>query len=300
MFNNEREIKKRFDREKQIHNEYTDNCARVERLEKEEADLTDAFSHHPQGRNALHPGSGHEAERHAELAQHGEQAFIFISTVCGLYFTYVSTEIPLPWFLTLILLAAFWAVISYYLARGLRTGVVWSLNVRSENSASEKRVRWFAALLIVLFVVLIVRYSIVRFTAADNDAETVGFLQVALETTALLIAATAGAIYFYWSSIPDLVKRIDRNREEQQKLNARNKQLEAEKRSLDLEVQQLQSGAPIKQDTLPNPFDAADTGEKASLHKAQENGHGNRALTEQSVTPITAGSIEDDNINPAT
>src|SRR5438876_147741 len=120
MLEHEQKINDRVRRKLQLGRKEATNAARLDELGKETEALKDELTEHPGAGSAVHQGPSHERDRRATLAREGERAFIVLSAIAGLIFTWLSTELPLPWFTKLIILAVGWGVVSYFLARAFR------------------------------------------------------------------------------------------------------------------------------------------------------------------------------------
>lgn len=172
------------------------------------------FAKHPHGGDPRGIDAKHEYERKAKNARATEIAFMIIAAITGGVFVWFMIETNYPPMLVLLLIIAFFLVLSWALAGALRQGAIWALDVqiyedKEKTEMLEKRARLAFTFCLAVFIFSFACAVLAR-SMVIGGPEFLGVSQTLTEISALLCAAIAGAKHNFYNSIVGLVAKIHR------------------------------------------------------------------------------------------
>lgn len=139
-------------------------------------------------------------------ARNGERAFIGIAALAGGGFTFAMLELPLPWYVALPLIIALWVGVSWALTVALRTGVQIALAVEAAHQKGQDRA---AQLCRGAFAVFLLSFALnVASRLLPIPPAVFGVTAVAIELSALMCAASLGAIAYAKGHLVELFEHI--------------------------------------------------------------------------------------------
>jgi len=170
------------------------------------------FTKHPHGGDPRGIDAKHEYERKAKNARATEIAFMIIAAITGGVFVWFMIETSYPPVLMLLLIIAFFLILSWALAGALRQGAIWALDVqiyedKEKTDMLERRARLAFTFCLAIFI-LSFACAILARSMVLGGPEILGVSQTLTEIFALLCAAIAGAKHNFYNSIVSLAAKI--------------------------------------------------------------------------------------------